>query len=100
MHYAADRILLQEARGGPVTGGDMATALFPPSLPAHQALDPYPAGPDLRGDLEAARAELRAAGLPDGFEAVIGTQRGKFRLVADAFMLGKRETVGAFDWAS
>ena len=84
VHYAADRILLQEARGGPVTGGDMATALFPPSLPAHQALDPYPAGPDLRGDLEAARAELRAAGLPDGFEAVIGTQRGKFRLVADA----------------
>uniref|UniRef100_UPI001E552997 ABC transporter substrate-binding protein n=1 Tax=Streptomyces clavuligerus TaxID=1901 RepID=UPI001E552997 len=53
-------------------------------LPAHQDLDLYPTGPDLRGDLDAARAELAAAGLPDGFRAVIGTQRGKFRLVADA----------------
>ncbi|MEU0073199.1 ABC transporter substrate-binding protein [Streptomyces sp. NPDC006332] len=84
VHYAADRLLLQDARGGPVTGGDLTTALFPPRLPAHQDLDPYPGGPDLRGDLDAARAELKAAGLPDGLEAVIGTQRGKFRLVADA----------------
>jgi peptide/nickel transport system substrate-binding protein len=84
VHRAADRVLLQEARGGPVNGGDLATALFPPRLPAHQQLDPYPAGPDLRGDLDAARAELAAAGLPDGFTARIATQRGKFRLVADA----------------
>lgn len=84
VQYAADKILLQDARGGPVNGGDLTTALFPPTLPAHQDLDLYPTGPDLRGDLDAARAELAAAGLPDGFRAVIGTQRGKFRLVADA----------------
>lgn len=105
VQLAADRVLLQEARGGPVTGGDIATALFPPRLPAHQRLDPYPAGPDLRGDLAAARAELAAAGLPDGFEAVIGTQRGKFRLVADALAesvarVGIRLTVAELDVAS
>ncbi|MER6997677.1 ABC transporter substrate-binding protein [Streptomyces sp. NPDC000410] len=105
VHYAADKILLQQARGGPVTGGDLTTALFPPRLPAHQDLDRYPTGPDLRGDLEAARAELAAAGLPDGFEAVIGTQRGKFRLVADAVAesvarVGIRLTVKELDVAS
>ncbi|MEX0170871.1 ABC transporter substrate-binding protein [Streptomyces sp. LMG1-1-1.1] len=105
VHYAADKILLQEARGGPVTGGDLTTALFPPRLPAHQDLDPYPTGPDLRGDLAAARAELAAAGLPDGFEAVIGTQRGKFRLVADALAesvarVGIRLTVKELDVAT
>ncbi|WP_424922138.1 ABC transporter substrate-binding protein [Streptomyces sp. wa53] len=105
VHYAADRILLQEARGGPVTGGDLTTALFPPGLPSHQALDRYPAGPDLRGDPDAARAELRAAGLPDGFDAVIGTQRGKFRLVADAVVesvarVGIRLTVKELDVAT
>ncbi|WP_392673745.1 ABC transporter substrate-binding protein [Streptomyces sp. LN785] len=105
VHYAADKILLQQARGGPVTGGDLTTALFPPRLPAHQELDRYPTGPDLRGDLDAARAELRAAGLADGFEAVIGTQRGKFRLVADAVAesvarVGIRLTVKELDVAS
>ncbi|MFG2114925.1 ABC transporter substrate-binding protein [Streptomyces sp. NPDC048718] len=105
VHYAADRILLQEARGGPVTGGDLTSALFPPRLPAHQDLDPYPAGPDLRGDLAAARAELAAAGMPDGFEAVIGTQRGKFRMVADALAesvarVGIRLTVKELDVAT
>jgi len=84
VHLAADRILLQEARGGPVTGGDIATSLLPPRLPAHRVWARYPSGPDRRGDLDAARAELAAAGLPDGFRATIGTQRGKFRLVADA----------------
>lgn len=84
IQFAADRVALQEARGGPITGGDITTVLFPPRLAAHQDLDLYPAGPDLRGDLDAARAELARAGLPDGFSAVIGTQRGKFRLVADA----------------
>ncbi|NUP24693.1 MAG: ABC transporter substrate-binding protein [Streptomyces sp.] len=105
VHYAADRLLLQEARGGPVTGGDLTTALFPPRLPAHQDLDPYPSGPDLRGDLDAARAELKAAGLADGFEAVIGTQRGKFRMVADALVesvarVGIRLTVKELDVAT
>ncbi|TCO62902.1 peptide/nickel transport system substrate-binding protein [Actinocrispum wychmicini] len=84
VQYAADKILLQEARGGPVTGGDIATTPFPPRLSAHQNLDRYPSGSDLRGDLDAARAELVAAGLGAGFDAVVGTQRGKFHLVAEA----------------
>ncbi|GGV01270.1 peptide ABC transporter substrate-binding protein [Kitasatospora herbaricolor] len=83
VHYAADRVALLEARGGGVFGGDLAAGLLPPGLPGHRPYDRYPAGPDGRGDLARARAELAAAGLPDGFETVVATQRGKFRVVAD-----------------
>ncbi|WP_200263055.1 ABC transporter substrate-binding protein [Streptomyces sp. HSG2] len=80
--YAADKAALLEARGGVGVGGELATGLFPPHLPAHSAFDRYPSGPDLTGDLDAARAELAAAGLPGGFATAIATQPGKFELVA------------------
>ncbi|HKE99179.1 MAG TPA: ABC transporter substrate-binding protein [Actinomycetes bacterium] len=83
VQYAADKLGLQLARGGPVLGGDIATSLLPPSLPGHEPFDRYPSGPDRRGDLAAARTELAAAGLPGGFRTTIATQRGKFRGVAD-----------------
>lgn len=81
VHYAADRTALQEARGGPVYGGDIATTLLPPVMAGHVPYDRYPSGP--HGDLAAARTELAAAGLPDGFDTVIATQSGKFRGVAN-----------------
>ena len=84
VHHAADRLLLQEARGGPVTGGDVAHQLLPPTLGSHRPWSRYTSGPQQRGDLAAARAELARAGLPDGFRARIGTQAGKFHLVAQA----------------
>lgn len=82
--HAADRIALQAARGGPVTGGDLASGILPPTLPGHTGDRRYSAGPDLTGDLAAARAELALAGLPGGFRTVLATQRGKFRAVAEA----------------
>lgn len=81
--YAADKRALLRARGGAPVGGSLATSILPPTLPAHSAHDRYPSGHDLTGDLEAARAELAAAGLPDGFETVIATQPGKFTVVAE-----------------
>jgi peptide/nickel transport system substrate-binding protein len=83
VHYAADRVALQHARGGARFGGDIATSLLPPLVPAHEQYERYPAGPDGTGDLARARAELVAAGLPHGFRTVIATQHGKFRKVAE-----------------
>lgn len=80
--YASDKAALLEARGGDGVGGSLATSLIPPTLPSHTGHDRYPCGADRTGDLAAARAELVAAGLPDGFETVIATQPGKFELVA------------------
>ncbi|MFJ9341883.1 ABC transporter substrate-binding protein [Streptomyces sp. NPDC101733] len=80
--FAADKAALLEARGGDGVGGSLATSLIPPTLPSHTGSDRYPSGADHTGDPDAARAELVAAGLPDGFETVIATQPGKFELVA------------------
>ncbi|MGW1884437.1 ABC transporter substrate-binding protein [Streptomyces sp. NPDC001970] len=82
--HAADKAALLEARGGDGVGGTLATSLIPPSLSAHTGSDRYPSGADLTGDLDAARAELAAAGVPEGFRTAIGTQPGKFALVARA----------------
>lgn len=81
VHYAADKAALQRARGGARFGGDIASSLLPPLVPAYETYDRYPAGD--AGDLQRARAELAAAGLPNGFRTVIATQHGKFRKVAE-----------------
>lgn len=83
VHYAADKIALQQARGGARFGGDIATSILPPLVPAHEQYDRYPAGADGTGDLTRARTELAAAGLPGGFRTAIATQHGKFRKVAE-----------------
>ncbi|MFJ5833716.1 ABC transporter substrate-binding protein [Streptomyces sp. NPDC093089] len=103
--YAANKAALLEARGGDGVGGSLATSLIPPTLPSHTGHDRYPSGTDLTGDLKAARAELEAAGLPDGFETRIATQPGKFELVARTLAesvarIGIRAHVEVLDTAS
>ncbi|MEU7058106.1 ABC transporter substrate-binding protein [Streptomyces sp. NPDC046197] len=104
VHYAADRKALLEARGGTL-GGEQATGLLVPGMPGHRPHRRYGAGSDGHGDLDLARKELAAAGLPDGFDTVIATQRGKFRVVADTLAaslsrVGIRARVAELDVAS
>jgi peptide/nickel transport system substrate-binding protein len=81
VRYALDKCALQAARGGPVVGGDIASSMAPPGLLAGAVTGPVDDG---RPRLDLARAELAAAGLPDGFETVIATvPQGKAPLVAE-----------------
>ncbi|MFC7490497.1 MULTISPECIES: ABC transporter substrate-binding protein [unclassified Knoellia] len=84
VHHAVDRVDLQRARGGPDLGGDIATQLFPPTLPAHRPWARYGTGPDLRGDLEAARAELARSRHRGPLRGRIAAQQGKFHEVAES----------------
>ncbi|MFC0863755.1 ABC transporter substrate-binding protein [Sphaerimonospora cavernae] len=65
--YAADRVGLQNAYGGELSG-EIATGLMPPSIGGWQKLDLYPTG---TGDVEKAKAALAACGKPDGFETTM-----------------------------
>ncbi len=82
VHHAVDRIDLQRARGGPELGGDVATQLFPPTFAAHRPWARYGSGPDLRGDLDASRAELARSHHQGPIRGRIAAQRGKFHEVA------------------
>jgi peptide/nickel transport system substrate-binding protein len=83
VQYAVDKAAMQEAYGGPV-GGDVATTILPPTVAGYQPFDLYPGGPGHRGDLAAARAELAAAGLPDGFPARIAARSDRLKEYAAA----------------
>jgi peptide/nickel transport system substrate-binding protein len=69
--YAADLTALQRARGGEYAG-DLVTSMYPPSLVGYEPHDPYGVRANPRGQLDQARAELRACGQPDGFAMKVG----------------------------
>jgi len=83
--YAADRTLYQQAYGGPLAGGEIATGLLPPVIPGYQKLDIYPAGSDNKGDLDKAKAALTACGKPNGFSTNIAyrAERPKEKATAE-----------------
>ncbi|MEN3310115.1 MAG: peptide/nickel transport system substrate-binding protein [Micromonosporaceae bacterium] len=85
VQYAADKVALQTARGGPTAGGAIAPSLIPPNLTGYdRSLQPF-TGTAGTPDLDKAKAALRACGHPDGFRTVIATQStAKGRKVADA----------------
>jgi peptide/nickel transport system substrate-binding protein len=84
--YATDRTEYQTAYGGPLAGGKIATGLLPPQIPGYQELDIYPAGPDNKGDLDAAKDALQKCGQPDGFETNVAyrAERPKEKATAEA----------------
>ncbi|NUP48114.1 MAG: ABC transporter substrate-binding protein [Catenulispora sp.] len=85
IEYAANKVDLQTARGGPHGGGDIATTVAPPTLPGYQSFDLYPSGPDKTGDLDKAKEELAKCGKPNGFHTNIATtNKGKGPKVATA----------------
>jgi len=89
VQYAADKVALQLARGGPIAGGDFAGNMLPPTLPGYKKIDPYPSGADHKGDLTKAREELAACGKPNGFKTKIATSNsGKGPKVGTALQQG------------
>jgi peptide/nickel transport system substrate-binding protein len=83
--YATDKTLYQQAYGGPLAGGDIATGLLPPVIPGFQKLDIYPPGSDNKGDLDKAKASLAACGQPNGFATNMAyrAERPKEKAVAE-----------------
>lgn len=85
VHYAADKVAMQTARGGAEAGGDIATNMLPPNIAGHDPkLDPYntKAG---KPQIDKAKEELKLCGKPDGFETNIAVRnRGKEPKTAEA----------------
>lgn len=86
VEYGMDRVSYQTAYGGPVAGGDLTTTILPPQIPGYQKFNLYPT-PGNKGDVNKAKAELKACGQPNGFKTNISfrTERPKEKATAEAF---------------
>jgi peptide/nickel transport system substrate-binding protein len=58
IEYAANKTTLQNAWGGPLVGGAIASTVMPPSVSGYQQFDLYNAVSQPNGDITAAKAQL------------------------------------------
>ena len=72
VEYAANKTTLQNAWGGPVVGGAIATTLMTPAVSGYKSFDLYNAVSQPSGDITAAKAQLQQCGQPNGFTVGLG----------------------------
>jgi peptide/nickel transport system substrate-binding protein len=86
IEYAADKTQYQQAYGGPLAGGKIASGLMPPQIPGYQELNVWPDGADHSGDVAKAKEALTSCGQPNGFATNISyrAERPKEKAVAEA----------------
>ena len=92
VEYAVDKVAYQNAFGGPIAGGDIATNIMPPIVPGQEKFDTYPT-PNNSGDPTKAKELLTSCGQPNGFATNISyrPERPKEKAAAEALQqsLGK-----------
>ncbi len=67
VEYAADKVTMQTAWGGPVAGGQIASTIMPPNIIGYKSFDYYNALSQPNGDITAAKQQLALCGQPNGF---------------------------------
>jgi peptide/nickel transport system substrate-binding protein len=67
VEYAADKVTMQTAWGGPVAGGQIASTIMPPNIIGYKSFDYYNALSQPNGDVTAAKQQLSLCGQPNGF---------------------------------
>jgi peptide/nickel transport system substrate-binding protein len=67
IEYAANKTTLQNAYGGPVAGGAIASTVMPPTVTGYTKFDLYEATTKPGGDPAKAKQLLKACGQPNGF---------------------------------
>jgi peptide/nickel transport system substrate-binding protein len=78
VQYAADKVAMQTARGGPDAGGAIGTSMLPPNIAGYSpSLLPF-TGAKGEPDVAKAKSELALCGQPNGFKTVIAVRnKGK-----------------------
>src|SRR5579859_4462823 len=87
IEYAANKVNLQTAYGGPYAGGAIASTVSPPNVVGHKAFDLYDAISKPQGDPAAAKAQLKLCGQPSGFSTGIAYRSDRPKEVAAATAL-------------
>jgi peptide/nickel transport system substrate-binding protein len=67
VEYAANKVTMQTAWGGPIAGGQIGSTIMPPNIEGYKSFDYYNALSQPTGDITAAKQQLAACGQPNGF---------------------------------
>jgi peptide/nickel transport system substrate-binding protein len=67
IEYAANKVTMQTAWGGPIAGGQIGSTVMPPNIVGYKSFDYYNALSQPNGDLTAAKQQLQQCGQPNGF---------------------------------
>jgi ABC-type transport system substrate-binding protein len=67
VEYAANKVTMQTAWGGPIAGGAIASTVMPPNIVGYKSFDYYNALSQPTGDITAAKQQLALCGQPNGF---------------------------------
>jgi ABC-type transport system substrate-binding protein len=67
VEYAANKVTMQTAWGGPYAGGQIASTIDPPNIIGYKSFDLYNALTQPTGDMTAAKQQLALCGQPNGF---------------------------------
>jgi peptide/nickel transport system substrate-binding protein len=84
IEYAANKVNLQTAYGGPYAGGSIASTVSPPTVVGHKNFDLYEATTKPQGDQAKAREQLKLCGQPNGFTTGIAYRSDRPKEVAAA----------------
>jgi peptide/nickel transport system substrate-binding protein len=84
IEYAANKTEIQDAWGGPIVGGAIASTVMPPSVNGYQKFDLYNALSQPGGDISAAKAQLKLCGKPNGFTTGLAYRSDRPQEVAAA----------------
>jgi peptide/nickel transport system substrate-binding protein len=87
IQYAANKVNLQTAYGGPYAGGQIASTVAPPNVVGQKHFDLYEATTKPQGDPTKAKAALKACGHASGFSTGIAYRSDRPKEVAAATAL-------------
>ena len=87
IEYAANKVNLQTAYGGPYAGGAIASTVSPPNVLGHKNFDLYEALTKPQGDVAKAKEQLKLCGQPNGFTTGIAYRSDRPKEVAAATAL-------------
>jgi ABC-type transport system substrate-binding protein len=67
VEFAANKVTMQTAWGGPIAGGQIASTIMPPNIVGYTSFDYYHALSQSTGDITDAKTQLQMCGQPNGF---------------------------------
>jgi peptide/nickel transport system substrate-binding protein len=87
IEYAANKVNLQTAYGGPYAGGAIASTVAPPNVVGQKHFDLYEATSKPQGDPAKAKEQLKLCGQPNGFNIGMSYRSDRPKEVAAATAL-------------